>query len=125
MRINHVAIWTENLETLRSFYAKYFNGSCGKRYHNPLKGFTSYFITFDGRCRLELMCMDGITQRQSRTLGLAHISFSVGDKENVDELTERLRRDGYTIIGEPRTTGDSYYESVIADPEGNIVEITI
>lgn len=71
------------------------------------------------------MHRDGMSSDASNRLGLAHISFSVGSKENVDNLTERLRHDGYAVIGEPRTTGDGYYESVVADPEDNIVEITV
>lgn len=125
MKINHIAIWAENLEYLRSFYTDYFDGTSGPRYHNPAKGFTSYFITFKGDCRLELMHVDTLSPRVDHTIGLAHLSFSVGSKEAVNRLTELLRHDGFKIIGEPRTTGDGYYESVIADPEGNIVEITV
>jgi lactoylglutathione lyase len=55
---------------------------------------------------------------------LIHLAFSTGSKEKVDALTERLRNDGFEIIGAPRTTGDGYYESVILDPENNIIEIT-
>ena len=58
-------------------------------------------------------------------LGYAHFAMSLGSAELVDELTERLRDAGYTIAGEPRTTGDGYYESVILDPEGNRIELTI
>ena len=57
-------------------------------------------------------------------MGLAHFTISVGGKEQVNALTERLRKDKYTIFGEPRTTGDGYYESVVLDPEGNILEIS-
>ena len=56
--------------------------------------------------------------------GLAHLSISVGSREAVDELTRRLQIDGYTVIGQPRLTGDGFYESTILDPEGNNVEIT-
>ena len=55
---------------------------------------------------------------------MTHIAISVGNKEKVDLLTNLIRNKGYEIIGEPRTTGDGYYESVIADPEGNHIEIT-
>lgn len=125
MKIEHIAIWAENLELLRRFYTDYFDGVSGERYHNPAKGFTSYFITFDDGCRLELMHKDGLGKNIPDAAGFAHISFSVGSKTAVDLLTERLRHDGYAILGEPRTTGDGYYESVIADPEGNRIEITI
>ena len=123
-KIDHVAIWAEDLELLREFYAKYFGGVSGPLNHNPAKGFTSYFISFDGGCRLELMHREGMTKGKDNQLGYAHISFSVGSKEKVNELTERIRNAGFSILGEPRTTGDGYYESVIADPEGNIIEIT-
>lgn len=122
--IDHVAIWAGDLELLREFYTEYFGGVSNTRYHNPAKGFSSYFISFDSGCRLELMHKDGIESNNANRLGLAHISFSVGSKSNVDNLTKRLSNDGFSILGEPRTTGDGYYESVIADPEGNIVEIT-
>ena len=125
MNINHVAIWADNLELLRSFYTEYFGGCCGSRYHNPTKGFTSYIVAFDGGARLELMHKDGLSRPLEPHLGFAHISFSVGDKESVDSLTARLRRDGYVIVDGPRVTGDGFYESAVEDPEGNIVEITV
>ena len=89
------------------------------------KGFESYFISFDqGFASLEIMQRQDITTPALKDcLGLAHFSFSVGSKEAVLELTEQLRKDGFVIESEPRTTG--YFESAILDPEGNIVEITI
>lgn len=125
MKINHIAIWAKDLEQLRSFYTQYFGGTSGPRYHNPVKGFTSYFITFEGDSRLELMHVDGLPAPGAPTMGLAHLSFSVGSQAAVDRLTEKLHQDGFKVLSQPRTTGDGYYESVIADPEDNIVEITI
>ncbi len=128
MRIEHLAIWTRDLEAMKHFYTKYFNMQCSEKYHNPKKGFTSYFLSFEeSSCRLELMHNKDVSVAicdKSSTLGLAHFSISVGGKQKVDELTERLRKDGYQIVGEPRTTGDGYYESVVSDCEGNCVEIT-
>lgn len=100
--------------------------TCGKMYHNPKKNFSSYFIRFaDGGANLELMNIPGKNSSANRDdlKGLAHFAISVGSKENVDSYAERFRADGYTILSEPRTTGDGYYECVIADPEGNYVEI--
>ncbi|WP_418383167.1 VOC family protein [Alistipes finegoldii] len=127
MKIEHLAVWAEDLERLREFYTKYFDLRCSDKYVNPKKNFTSYFLSFgNDRTRLELMHIPGMAAPAGRgTLrGLAHFAISVGGKEIVNRLTEQLRADGYTILSEPRTTGDGYYESAIADPEGNYVEIS-
>lgn len=126
MKIEHVAIWVKDIERMKEFYMHYFKAESNSLYVNEKKGFFSYFLTFSSGSRLELMQKVGIQEKaQNDQLGWIHIAFSVGSKEEVDTLTEKLREDGYTIKGEPRTTGDGYYESVIEDPEGNNVEITI
>lgn len=126
MKIEHLAVWVSDMERMREFYMRYFAAKSNSLYVNDKKGFASYFLTFSSGSRLELMKKVGIDKEsQPDQLGWAHVAFSVGSKEEVDLLTEKLRIDGYTIQGEPRTTGDGYYESVIEDPEGNIVEITI
>ena len=122
--IDHIAIWVEDLEKMREFYCKYFDGVSNQKYENRVKGFESYFISFDGTTRIEIMKRKDIEERiYKEILGLAHLAFKVGSKEKVNELTEIFRKDGYKIIGEPRTTGDGYYESVILDPEGNRIEL--
>lgn len=126
MKIEHLAIWVEDLELLRQFYMKYFSVSCGEKYVNTKRNFTSYFLSFgDDKTRLEIMHIPDMENPASRgnLKGLAHFAISVGGKEVVNALTERLRADGYTIASEPRTTGDGYYESAVLDPEGNYVEI--
>lgn len=126
MKIEHVAVWADDLELLREFYLTYFDVSCGEKYLNTKRGFSSYFLSFgEDKTRIELMHIPDMDSPQSRgnLKGLAHIAISVGGKEAVDALTERLRAEGYTIAGEPRTSGDGYYESAVLDPEGNYVEI--
>ncbi len=129
MRIDHIAMWTYNLEGMRAFYEHYFGAISNAQYTNPRKQFSSYFLTFDSGCRLELMAMPGIPQSADDVLrqftGYIHMAIGVGSVDAVDALTDQLRADGYTILSAPRTTGDSYYESVILDPDGNRVEITI
>ena len=129
MKIEHLAIWVKDLELMKSFYETYFDGTSGEKYNNSKKNFNSYFIAFSEGCRLEIMNKPEIPKNLNDAileyLGIIHFAISVGSKEKVDRLTEQLRQDGYTIIGEPRTTGDGYYESVILDPENNRVEITI
>ncbi len=124
MRIAHIAIWTQNLEEMKVFYVSYFNGKSNEKYSNFQKGFESYFIHFDGEVTLELMKRTDVTQRTNKEqIGFAHFAFQVADKEQVCQLTERLKTDGYKILSNPRTTGDGYYESVIADIDNNRIEI--
>ena len=129
MKIDHLAIWVKDLEQMRAFYEKYFETHSNELYHNTKKDFKSYFLAFDGACRLELMQMSSITENKNdameQYIGIIHFAVSVGSAERVDHLTKVLKKDGYKVIGEPRTTGDGYYESVVLDPEGNRIEITI
>ncbi|MFF2445348.1 VOC family protein [Priestia megaterium] len=126
MRIEHVAIWVSNLENMREFYETYFKGKSNQKYHNKEKGFESYFLSFESGMRLEIMRRIGINEKNlTETLGWAHIAFSLGSKEVVDELTTKLTTDGYKLVNGPRTTGDGYYESVIEDSEGNLIELTV
>lgn len=128
MKIEHLAIWVDDLETMKTFYLKYFDTTSGDKYTNEKNQYTAYFIYFgDVKTRLELMNKPNITPgigQRGFTKGIAHFAISVGGKEKVNELTELLRRDGYTIFSEPRTTGDGYYESVVLDPEGNYLEVS-
>jgi lactoylglutathione lyase len=127
MKIEHIAIWTQDLEKMKTFYLKFFELECGEKYENKRKQFSSYFLSFESGARIELMHIPDLLKKAdnvSGKIGFSHFAISVGSKEIVDQLTERIRNGGYDIIGEPRTTGDGYYESVIADPEGNLVEIT-
>ena len=129
MKIEHLAIWVADLERMKIFYEKYFQAKAGEKYHNPKKQFESYFLSFSDGPRLELMYRPDIESVNKNIaqefIGFAHIAISVGSKEKVNTLTEELRSNGNEVIGEPRTTGDGYYESVVLDPEGNRIEITI
>ena len=128
MKIEHLAIWTNDLEKLKNFYARFFDAKANDKYHNAAKQFSSYFLSFDDGCRLELMEMPAIIKRNagmSQFTGIAHFAVSTGSREKVDAMTQQLRLAGHIVAGEPRWTGDGYYESVVLDPDGNEVEITI
>ena len=126
-KIEHVAMYCHNLERIKEFYEKYFGCKCGEKYTNSSKGFESYFLSFEDGSRLEIMSKTTINEsiKPAEYLGFTHLAISVGSKVNVDHLTKKLLTDGFEVVGNPRTTGDGYYESVILDPEMNRIEITV
>lgn len=127
MQIDHIAMYVNDLTAARDFFVEYFGAVPNEKYHNKNTNFCSYFLSFEDGARLEIMnrpLMEDDKKSLART-GFVHIAFRVGSKERVDELTSILRKDGYEVISEPRTTGDGYYESCIIGIEGNQIEITI
>lgn len=127
MRIEHIAMYVNDLESTKTFFQKYFNAKSNEGYHNTNTDFRSYFLTFEDGARLEIMNrpdMNDETKTINRT-GFIHIAFRVGSREAVDALTDRIRNEGYEVISGPRTTGDGYYESCIVGIEGNQIEITV
>lgn len=126
IKIEHIAIWAKDLERIKNFYCKYFNGTSGNKYTSQAKGFSSYFVTFNSGSRLEIMHSIKLAEHEiaehAPKLGIAHIAISLGNNAKVDALTKELENDGYTVLSQPRTTGDGYYES--CDPENNQIEIT-
>lgn len=127
MRIEHIAMYVNDLEGARDFFVTYFGAVPNEGYHNQKTGFRSCFLRFEDGARLELMNKPRMEdpQKSLNRTGFAHIAFSVGSAETVDSLTRRLEQDGYSVISGPRTTGDGYYESCIIALEGNQIEITI
>ena len=127
MKIEHIALYVNDLEAARDFFITYLDGVSNDGYHNTRTNFRSYFISFDDGARLELMNkpeMDDLEKPLNRT-GYVHIAFSLGSKEKVDSLTEKLEAAGFSVVSGPRTTGDGYYESCIVVIEGNQIEITV
>ncbi|VBB08344.1 glyoxalase/bleomycin resistance protein/dihydroxybiphenyl dioxygenase [Lucifera butyrica] len=125
MKIAHMALWVRDLEAMKQFYTVSLDGLANAKYYNPKSKFSSYFITFAGEAKLEIMHRPEAEDAAAPSLyGYAHLAFAAGGREQVDLLTERLRQAGCTIVSEPRVTGDGFYESCILDPEGNRVEIT-
>lgn len=127
-RIEHIAVWTLDIDRLAAFYATYFGADIGPAYVNPVKGFTSRFLSFGDGARIELMQSSQLTLAAStpgqQRLGWTHLSIALDSEAAVDQLTERLRTDGHPILDGPRRTGDGYYESVTLDPDGNRIEIS-
>jgi lactoylglutathione lyase len=129
MKIEHVAIWTEDIDRLMGFYVKFFNAQVGSRYRNPSKGFESCFLSFSSGARLEVMhttseMLTSISPGAQR-MGLTHLAIAVGSEEAVDQVTYLLQSEGIAVLDGPRRTGDGYYETVVLDPDGNRLEITV
>ena len=127
MKIEHIALYVNDLEAARDFFLKYFEAESNDGYHNPRTSFRSYFLSFGNGSRLELMTKPDLTDSGDllNRFGYAHLAFSTGSREAVDKLSARLKEDGYPIISGPRTTGDGYYESCLLGFEGNVIEITV
>ncbi len=129
MKLEHVAIWTHQLEVLRDYYIKYFDGVSNAKYTNPKNEFESYFLEFESGARLELMKMPGIPPNLNDTIhsqhqGIIHLAFGVARPELVDEKAIQLQNDGFPILKGPRKTGDGYYEFETLDPDNNRLEVT-
>lgn len=122
MKIEHAALYVTDLEAARNFFIKYFGAIAGEKYHNAATGFTSYFLSFGEGVRLEIMNRPGLPDSPQISLGYSHIAFSVGGKDCVDTLAERLATDGFKVCP-PRITGDGYYEAVVMF-DGSAIEIT-
>ena len=127
MKIEHIAMVVNDLEAARDFFVAYLDGKANKLYHNKSTDFRSYFISFDDGARLEIMTKPEMSDpaKDADRTGYAHVVFSVGSAEKVDELTALLKVDGYEVLSGPRTTGDGYYESCVVAVEGNQIEITV
>lgn len=127
MNIEHLAMYVLDLENTKDFFVRYFGAKSNELYHNRELDFKSYFLSFDSGTKLEIMIRPGLNNDTKNPIrcGYIHLAISVGSKEKVNDLTDLLRNDGYTVISSPRTTGDGCYESCILGPENNLIEITI
>ena len=129
MTLEHVAIWTNQLEILKEYYVKYFEGNSNEKYTNSKTGFNSYFLSFASGARLEIMSMPTIPANQNDTvqkqhLGIIHLAFGVDTLKEVEEKAKQLQADGFLILSGPRKTGDGYYEFETLDPDNNRIEVT-
>lgn len=127
MRVEHVAMYVNDLEATKDFFITFFGATANDLYHNQKTGLRTYFLTFEDNTRLEIMTRPDMVSSEKALMqtGFTHLAFSVGNKEKVDKLTTQLKEAGFEVISGPRTTGDGYYESCILGPEGNQIEITV
>lgn len=128
-RIEHVAMWVTDLDAMCAFYAEAFDAAVGPLYENARHGFASRFVTLASGARLEFMTSGELHpvrhEPGAQRMGLTHVALALGSVAAVDELTARLGERGVPVLDGPRWTGDGYYESVVLDPEGNRLELTV
>jgi 2-haloacid dehalogenase len=117
-QIDHAAAWVSDLGRARAFYERWFKATAGPLYSSSQRDFQSCFLSLGSGARLELMRSPAEVARP------AHLAVSVGSRDAVDRLVKAMEAAGVRIVGRPRFTGDGYYEAVIADSEGNLLEIT-
>lgn len=127
IKIDHIAVYVHDLEKAKEFFEKYFHAQSNELYYNPNTGLKTYILSFDGHTRLELMTRPEIIDVRTSVFrnGYIHLSFNLGSKQNVDDLTQKMEEDGFCVLSGPRVTGDGYYESCVEGPEGNLLELTV
>lgn len=127
MRIEHVGLFVRDLKKVVEFYEMFFEASASGTYRNPVTTFSSVFLTFPDGARLEVGTREDLNKHHEpgNPLGYVHIAMALGSKEKVDALTEKIAAAGYKHLSGPSVTGDGYYESVVCDPEGNQIELTV
>lgn len=127
MKIDHIAVWTTDIERLKNYYVNFFGAVSNDIYINKETGFSSYFLSFDSGARLEIMHRNDIPENLNDTikqyLGYIHIALWVETEEEVDAKLELLRNAGYPILRGPRVSGDGYYEFETLDPDKNRLEV--
>lgn len=125
MKIDHVAMYVNDLEAEKDFFVKYFNATAGSKYTNFRSDFSNYFLSFSDGSRLEIMTRNSSAddKKARYRTGYHHIAICVGDRKDVDDMMKKFEVDGVTVVNGARTTGDGYYEAVVVDPEGNEIEI--
>jgi lactoylglutathione lyase len=129
MTLEHVAIWTDDLEKLKDYYIRFFGGQPNEKYRNEKKHFESYFLTFESGARLELMSRPNIPDNANDRImaqhkGIIHLAFGVNTMQEVDSKAQELQNAGFSILSGPRKTGDGYYEFETLDPDNNRLEVT-
>lgn len=127
MTLDHIAIWTPDIEKLKEFYVKFFNGRANEKYINHKTGFESYFVTFESGSRLEIMQLPGILENmnpvEKQHYGIIHLAFRLSDMQSVIEKSGEMEKAGFRILRGPRVTGDGYFEFETLDPDNNRIEV--
>ena len=126
-QIEHVALATNDVERLCGFYQQ-LGAAALPLSIEPGTGLRAYVLDFCG-VRLELFERPGGREGAAvDTLapGLMHLGFAFGSADAVDELTRVIATAGHRVLERPHRVGElGRYESVVLDPDGNRVKLTV
>ena len=126
-QIEHIALATSDVERLSDFYQQ-LGAAASPASTDSDTGLQSRVLDFCG-VRLELIepagscvCATG----NGRLPELMHLGFALGSADAVDELSRIIATAGHRVLQPPRRTGDpGRYESVVLDPDGNRLKLTV
>ena len=126
-QLEHIALATDDVERLLDFYLL-LGGVALPPCGDPDLDRRSFVLDFCG-VRVELF------ERRDRGEGragkgcstaLMQLGFALGSADAVDELSQVLAGAGYRVLEPPRRTGElGCYESVVLDPDGTRVKLTV
>jgi lactoylglutathione lyase len=126
-QIEHIALATNDVECLCDFYGL-LGAVASPPSTDPDTGVRSCVLDFYG-VRLELLELPGrreTTAGNEQLTGLSHIGFALGSADAVDELSRVIAAAGYRVLVPPHRAGElGRYESVVVDPDGNGVKLTV
>jgi lactoylglutathione lyase len=125
VKLAHIALWTREIDRISAFWERVFQVEIGPLYESRNRpGFSSRFLSLSGGATIEVMSGPWVADHlRAEETGYAHIAISLGSRSAVDRVAWEMEKDG-VLVAAPRLTGDGFYEAVIQDPDGNLVEIT-
>jgi lactoylglutathione lyase len=126
-QIEHIALATTDVERLCGFYQQ-LGAMASPVFADPDTGLRSCVLDFCG-VRLELFERPGRHEGavgDALAPGLMHIGFALGSADAVDELSRVIATAGHRVLERPHRTGElGRYESVVLDPDGNRLKLTV
>jgi lactoylglutathione lyase len=126
-QIEHIALATNDVERMCGFY-QLLGATASPPSADPGTGLRSCAVDFCD-VRLELFERPGRREGavgDALAPGLVHLGFAVESADAVDELTRVIAAAGYRVLERPHRAGEvGRYESVVLDPDGNRVKLTV
>jgi lactoylglutathione lyase len=126
-QIEHIALATNDVERLCDFYRQ-LGAMASPVATDPGTGLRSCVLDFCG-VRLELLELQGSREGADPSVlapGLVHLGFALGSADAVDELSSVIATAGHRVLERPNRTGElGRYESVVLDPDGNRLKLTV